>query len=117
MVLPAPLPLPPCLRPPHPRRLPPLQNPPGLLRPQRQPRRNSKRQLPAVKKFAALPSSEKSHAKIILTSPRFPAPAPAAASVRATFSAPSKGAVRPLQLLPAQQLRLLLPLPRALREF
>ena len=47
--------------------------------------------VPAAKKFAALRSSAKSRAKIILTSPRFPAPAPAAASARATFSAPCKG--------------------------
>ena len=64
------------------------QNPPRLL-----PRvscRNLRPPLPAVKKFAALRSSAKSRAKIILTSRRFPAPAPADASARATSSAPCK---------------------------
>ena len=59
-----------------------------------------------VKKFAALRSCAASRAKIILTLRRFPAPAPAAASARATFSAPCEGgsappASAPLRLAPA----------------
>src|SRR5271156_1617719 len=89
-------------QPPRPPRLPPSQNPRLLLRPQ--PRRSSKPQFPAVKKFAALPSSAKSRAKIILTSLRFPAPAPADASARVTSSARCKEVAQ--QRLLQAQLRL-----------
>ncbi len=99
-----------------PRRLPP-RNPLRQLRPHPpQPRRNLP-QRTAVKKFAALLLSAKSPANITLTSPRFPAPAPADASARATFSAPYKAAHPQRRLLPAPRAQRRQQRPQGPREF